>query len=161
MRLAFLGVKGQLMAVALHSDTLAFTAFCRLSASRFRLRKQARASTLNSISAPSLRWGRLYSTNCRAWGCGGTPAVWRCAVPLLERRPRIATPPYGYSEPALYVIGGCPKPLGPLAHRGRRHPPATAFAGRSPAWFALGDCRQPSFGSQVRNRLRVPALSYS
>ena len=51
MRLAFLGVKGQLMAVALRSDTLAFTALSRLSGSGLRPRRQARARMLNSISA--------------------------------------------------------------------------------------------------------------
>ena len=53
MRLASLAVKRQVMAaaLALRSDTFAFTALSRLSASGLRPRKQARASTLNSISA--------------------------------------------------------------------------------------------------------------
>ena len=60
--LTSLAVKCQLMggAVALHSDTLAFTVLSRLSASGLRPPSQARATTLTSISAPSLRWGRLY-----------------------------------------------------------------------------------------------------
>ena len=53
MRLASLAVKRQLVAAAaaLRSETLAFTALYRLSSSGSRPRRQARASTLNSISA--------------------------------------------------------------------------------------------------------------
>ena len=63
MRLASLLVKRQLMAAAveLRSATLAFTAFSRLSSSPLRLRRQARARTLSSISAiqPTTMLGRV------------------------------------------------------------------------------------------------------
>ncbi|CAI8025117.1 hypothetical protein GBAR_LOCUS14542 [Geodia barretti] len=99
------------------------------SSSGSRCLRQERDSTLNSISAPGLRRGRLCSANCRASACSGTPAVWQSAAPRLPGRSRTATP--------RGECSGCPIPPAPPLSPGRLHPPASASAGRSPASCAV------------------------
>ena len=130
MRLASWAVNRQLIVApaAVRSDTQALTALSRVSSSALRPRRQARASTLDSISAPGLRRGRLYLASFRAWECGGTPAAWLCAGPPGLGKSRKARPSDGCSS--------CPEPAESPGYRDRRHPPASASGGRSPAWWA-------------------------
>ena len=119
-------LKRQLMVAwaVLRSVTRAWTSRPRASSSGSRCLRQERDSTLNSISAiPSTSSGQD-STNSRAWGCSGTPAVWQSAGPPLPGTPRTATP--------CGECSSCPGRPGPPRPPDRPRPPAIASVGQSP-----------------------------